>query len=86
MKKKLIGRKRERETLMEALQSDEPEMVAVIGRRRVGKTFLVKQVYEEHILFEVTGLQDGDLKKQLANFGFALSRYSGSRIPLKSIC
>ncbi|MCB0579677.1 MAG: AAA family ATPase [Phaeodactylibacter sp.] len=84
MKKSLVGRKREREILVEALQSDEPEMVAVIGRRRVGKTFLVKQVYEEHILFEVTGLQDGDLKKQLANFSFALSRHSGSRIPLKT--
>lgn len=84
MKKKLVGRKREREILVEALQSDEPEMVAVIGRRRVGKTFLVKQVYEEHILFEVTGLQDGDLKKQLVNFSFALSRHSGSHIPLKT--
>lgn len=84
MKKNLIGREREREILTEALQSNEPEMVAVIGRRRVGKTFLIKQVYEEEILFEVTGLQDADLKKQLANFSFALSRHSGSRVPLKT--
>lgn len=84
MKKNFVGREKERQILMEALQSNEPEMVAVIGRRRVGKTFLIKQVYAEHILFEVTGLQDADLKKQLSNFSFALSRHSGSKVPLKT--
>ena len=73
MKKSLVGRKKESGILIEALQSNEPEMVAVIGRRRVGKTFLVKQVCQEHILFEVTGLQDAGLKKQLDNFSFSLS-------------
>ena len=84
MKKSLVGRKKESGILIEALQSNEPEMVAVIGRRRVGKTFLVKQVCQEHILFEVTGLQDAGLKKQLDNFSFSLSQYSGSPTPLKT--
>lgn len=41
----LIGREAEKLILREALQSPEAEMVAVVGRRRVGKTFLVKQEY-----------------------------------------
>lgn len=68
---------------MEALQSNEPEMVAVIGRRRVGKTFLIKEVYTDHLIFEVTGLQDADLDKQLDHFNFTLTRFAQSKIPLK---
>jgi uncharacterized protein len=41
----LIGRKKEQDVLLKALNSNEPEMVAVIGRRRVGKTFLIRSVY-----------------------------------------
>jgi uncharacterized protein len=37
-----IGRKKEQEVLQKALQSNEAEMVSVIGRRRIGKTFLIK--------------------------------------------
>ena len=37
-----VGRKKEQEILKEALTSYEAEMVAVIGRRRVGKTYLIK--------------------------------------------
>ncbi len=39
MHKTLIGRIQEKKTLNKALVSDESEMIAVIGRRRVGKTF-----------------------------------------------
>ena len=51
-----IGRAKEKEVLLDALQSNESEMVAVIGRRRVGKTFLVREVYSEHLDLEVTGI------------------------------
>ena len=40
MAQPFIGRKKELEILQKTLQSDEAEMVAIIGRRRVGKTFL----------------------------------------------
>jgi len=42
MPQAFIGRKKELQILLNALHSDEPEMAAVIGRRRVGKTFLVR--------------------------------------------
>ena len=45
----MIGRKEEWDILNRAFHSQEPEMVAVIGRRRVGKTFLIRKVYEGKI-------------------------------------
>ena len=68
METTLIGRQEEQDILLKTLTSGESEMVAVFGRRRVGKTFLIKQVYQEHIVFEMTGLQNGNTKEQLQNF------------------
>jgi len=53
----LVGRIEEQKILQEALQTKQPEMVSVIGRRRVGKTFLINTVYKKHIDFEITGIQ-----------------------------
>ena len=47
----LIARHRERRLLDEALGSSEPELVAVYGRRRVGKTFLIREVCADPRLF-----------------------------------
>ena len=58
---KNIGRQQEQHTLLRAFHSDEPEMVAVFGRRRVGKTFLVRTVFSEQIDFEVIGVQNAIL-------------------------
>ena len=83
MAKELIGRKEEQRILKKALASDEAEMVAVLGRRRVGKTFLITEVYQKYFSFEITGLQKADLKRQLANFSFNLQRQSKGKAPLK---
>ena len=58
-------------------------MVAVFGRRRVGKTYLIKQTYQEHIAFELTGLQNSDNAGQLQNFSIQLNTFSKSRAALK---
>ena len=63
-----IGRKKEQEILQTALNSNEAEMVSVIGRRRTGKTYLVKTFYKEHIVFEMTGVKDADMETQIQNF------------------
>jgi AAA+ ATPase superfamily predicted ATPase len=73
----LIGRKAEIQVLQDALASDEAEMVSVIGRRRVGKTFLVKKVCGEHLAFAITGIQGAPLSEQLSNFHYQLQEYSG---------
>jgi len=80
----LVGRKEEQALLHEALQSDRAEMVAVFGRRRVGKTFLVKQTYQDHIVFELTGLQRSSHEEQLQNFSNQLGIFSQSPVPVKT--
>ena len=79
----LIGRKEEKEILLDALSSAEAEMIAVIGRRRVGKTFLVRTTYQDKIVFEVTGLQDASKKEQLENFVLQLAEASGATLPIR---
>lgn len=79
----LIGRKEEKEILQEALSSPEAEMIAVIGRRRVGKTFLVRTVYQKQIVFEITGLQNASKDQQLENFALQLAEASGATLPIR---
>ncbi|MCF6349723.1 MAG: AAA family ATPase [Flavobacteriaceae bacterium] len=71
---KLIGRIYEQELLINALNSNKSELIAVYGRRRVGKTFLINQVYKNHIIFSFSGLINASLKIQLENFHILLSQ------------
>ena len=68
----LIGREKEKEILLKAFQSREAEMVAIVGRRRIGKTFLVRHVYKEEIDVEVSGVQNMSNKDQIKNFTLQL--------------
>jgi uncharacterized protein len=77
----LIGRVEERRILENALQSAKPEMVSVIGRRRVGKTFLVKSVYKNRLDFEITGIQHAIRQEQLRNFMLQIAKYSKGSFP-----
>lgn len=69
----LIGRKPEISILLNALKSSRAELIAVYGRRRVGKTYLVRNVYKNDIQFEFSGIHKGSLKQQLNNFHLTLS-------------
>lgn len=75
MKNLLIGRKRPIIELEEARASQKPELVALIGRRRVGKTYLVKQVYAESIDFELIGAQHSTAPSQIQNFVLRIHKY-----------
>lgn len=83
MQNQLTGRKEEQQILLNALTSQEAEMVAVFGRRRVGKTFLVKQTYGDRITFDLTGLQHATNADQLHNFSLQLTGRMNLPIPLK---
>ncbi len=76
----MIGRKRERVLLQQKRDSDEAEFIAVYGRRRVGKTFLIREFFEQDLRFELTGIHDVDTGTQLRNFAIALGRAIGSPI------
>lgn len=71
----LIGRKQERETFKHCLNSTESKLIALYGRRRVGKTFLVRKYFQAKIKFEVAGLHNGNMSHQLAHFASTLAKY-----------
>ncbi len=64
----LIGRNNEIATLHELLNSDESQFVAVYGRRRVGKTFLIRENYKSNFIFQHTGTYGAPCKEQLKSF------------------
>ncbi len=82
MKPTFIGRKEEQVILQDALVSEEAEMIAVIGRRRVGKTFLIKTIYEKEIVFDITGIQNGELYDQLERFRDRLVEFLNSNLSI----
>ena len=63
-------RKKEIKTLEKILSSRKPEFLAIFGRRRVGKTFLIRSFFEEKrcLFFSTTGSKDGSYKDQIAHF------------------
>jgi AAA+ ATPase superfamily predicted ATPase len=67
-KTKLIGREQEIEKLNSMLLSGNAEFLAVYGRRRVGKTFLIRQHLKDNIVFDFTGTRDGAKEEQVKNF------------------
>lgn len=83
MKNLLIGRKKEQEILAKSFKSNESEMIAILGRRRVGKTFLVRTVYGDQIDLEITGVQDATRSEQLESFNFLLNNFSKSKTPIQ---
>ncbi len=73
-----IGREYEIRQLEKYRNSKESEFVIVYGRRRIGKTFLVKEFFDDTYDFKVTGLYKKSKKMQLKNFYLALLEYGSS--------
>lgn len=72
----IIGRQREIALLQEIYESPKAEFVAVYGRRRIGKTYLIDKFFEDKYDFYMTGIYDGTRKEQLTNFAHQLEIYS----------
>jgi uncharacterized protein len=89
----VFSREREQEQIRRLMASAKPELVAVYGRRRVGKTFTVSQTLQEDpngILFELTGSlrEDGralPLRDFLANFAVAWYACLGSKRVFRTV-
>ena len=77
----IIGRKKEIGELEELYDSGKPEFVAIYGRRRVGKTYLVKELFKDRFTFWHTGLSPYDrerkylMRDQLQTFFYSLQDY-----------
>ena len=76
----IIGRKEEKALLEAVFQSERPEFVALYGRRRVGKTYLIRNTFaekEDSIFFYVSGLKSGTRQEQIENFTKEMARAFG---------
>lgn len=78
---KIVGRDKEIKMLQDVCESDKSELVAVYGRRRVGKTYLVKEFFNEKFDFYATGIFEGKRKDELAAFCDDLSKNSRKPLP-----
>ena len=77
---KFVGRANEIKEIEKCVQSDRSHFLAIYGRRRVGKTFLVRQYLKDNLVFDISGRKDGSKKQQISNF-FAeyLTRTQGQK-------
>lgn len=76
----IIGREQELLLLQELYDSPKAELVAVYGRRRVGKTFLIDKKFDEKYDFYVSGIYEGTRKEQLTNFAHQMEIYFHKKI------
>jgi len=73
----IIGRKAEQDILFEYLDSKRSEFLALYGRRRVGKTFLVREALGPHFAFYASGINGASVAEQLKNFNNEIVQYGG---------
>ena len=78
----LIGRDKEKQILQDALLAEYSQFIAVYGRRRVGKTFLIRESYSYQFAFQFTGAANTSTRKQLAQFKNALKAHGLKDVPL----
>ena len=76
MPQQLIGRRAEVNALHQYINSGKSEFIAVYGRRRVGKTFLIRKAFDDKFAFTITGVYNAPKQEQLTNFAIALKRHT----------
>jgi uncharacterized protein len=75
-----IGRASERKTLLDAFEHSASRFVAVYGRRRVGKTYLIRQTLGSHMRFQLTGRANTTTSQQLLNFQTTLAKLTQKKV------
>lgn len=84
MKQKIVGRTKEQSILKQFLKTGKAEFLALYGRRRVGKTYLIKNFFDNEscVFFYCSGLKDGKLIEQLEEFAKQIGNtfYDGAAI------
>ncbi len=84
MRERIIGREKEIKRLLRYIDSDRSEFIAIYGRRRVGKTFLVKELFGDKLAFRITGMEKTNTSGQLTNFCISLQNLTASDTNAKS--
>lgn len=79
----MVGREREQQDLIRLLEREESQFCAVYGRRRVGKTYLIRETFRNQFAFYHTGLANSTQEEQLREFNESLRRF-GHTTPISS--
>ena len=77
--KTIIGRHEEQDIIKDCINTDKAEFIAVYGRRRVGKTYLIKQYFKNQFDFYTSGIYDLRNEDQLENFRQQLITYGSNK-------
>ena len=78
MKNAIRGREKELLLLEKAAYDDKSHFIAVFGRRRIGKTFLIREAYKSRFAFQHSGLSKGNLSEQLFEFDASIKDAGGN--------
>ncbi|GHT76666.1 ATPase [Bacteroidia bacterium] len=71
----VLGRNKEQILLKQLVEVEKSDFLVLWGRRRVGKTYLIKEYFKQDFSFYISGVQNSTKKEQLANFASALTFY-----------
>ena len=77
----IIGREYEQKLILERCKSNKAELIAIYGRRRVGKTFLVRKMFNDQFAFSFIGMYEVSRTVQLEQFRMALAQYAKQTVP-----
>ncbi len=84
IKQFFIGREEETATLQSLSNSEQADLVAIIGRRRIGKTYLVKTVFKNQFAFHITGVKNTDKETMIQAFVAKIEELSKSKFPISA--
>ena len=84
MTQNIIGRNVEKHILLDRLHSSDSEFIVVYGRRRIGKTYLIEQVYDQNIRFHLAGEKNADNDQHLALFCKQFKKYTKQVVTAKN--
>lgn len=73
----IVGRAKELEQLKQIVSDDRSHFVAIYGRRRIGKTFLIREAFNYRFTFQHAGLAEGSLKDQIFAFEASIKDAGG---------
>lgn len=76
----MVGRDAQVKLMKRLITKKKSSFVAITGRRRVGKTYLVDQIYKNNFCLQVTGIQDATMEVQIRNFTEKLIEYASMPI------
>jgi uncharacterized protein len=77
----VVGRFAEIEIMQNLIDDDASNFLAMYGRRRIGKTYLIREFYKPHMVFEASGIHEKDINQQLENFWLSLFEVEKKKRP-----